>query len=221
MAIDESLERERLRALFTTERELWGNGCRFIAGVDEAGRGPLAGPVTAAAVVFPQETFIAGLNDSKLLSPQRREQLSMVIYQQAISVAVGQASPEEIDCLNILQASLLAMQRAVNALRVRPDYLLVDGIYEIPGVGCSQIAIIKGDRRSASVAAASIIAKVHRDRLMQDYHRLYPQYQFDRHKGYPTKAHVAALEKYGYCEIHRRSFKPKGMLAAFEENRGR
>lgn len=212
-------EFDRIQSLLQIERELWNAGIHHVAGVDEAGRGPLAGPVVAAAVIFPPEIFIPGVNDSKLLSAALREKLSDRILKQAVGVGIGEASPWEIDALNILNASLLAMKRAVANLALSADYLLVDGNYKLPDCSLPQMALIKGDRRCFSIAAASIVAKVHRDRLMRDYHRIYPHYQFDQHKGYPTRVHIAAIEKHGYCRIHRRSFTVKGLNAAFEKNR--
>jgi len=193
--------------LLEMENKLRSAGYRLIAGVDEVGRGPLAGPVVAAAVVFPDNLFIPGINDSKLLSPQKREILSGLINEKALAFGIGQCSPALIDEINILQASLLAMRRAVDNLGLSPNYLLIDGRYTLPDYSGSQQAVIKGDRRCFSIAAASIIAKVERDRIMVEYHRAYPEYGFDRHKGYPTKAHREAIIKYGYCDIHRRSFK--------------
>lgn len=200
-------ERERISSLYDHERELWNLGLSRVAGVDEAGRGPLAGPVMAAAVIFPGEIFIPGIKDSKLLSPSSREALHDRIFEKALSVGIGQACSVEIDQHNILQASFLAMRRAVSRLTVNPEFILVDGLWTIPELTIGQRAIVRGDQTSFSIAAASIIAKVHRDRLMQEYHLLYPQYCFDRHKGYPTRDHIAAIEKYGLCQIHRRSFK--------------
>ncbi len=210
MAIAEiDRERNRVSALFHFERKLWASGVDRIAGLDEAGRGPLAGPVVAAAVIFPDEIFIPGVNDSKLLPEKRREKLHDQILAEALDVGVGLASPEEIDRINILQASFLAMQRALDDIIFMPDYLLVDGRWTLPDCQLPQDAIIKGDQLSFSIAAASIIAKVRRDKIMKDYHHVYPQYGFDRHKGYPSKAHREAIKTYGYCEIHRRSFKVK------------
>ena len=202
-----ALELERVEQLLSLENKLHAAGINHLAGVDEAGRGPLAGPVVAAAVVFPQGVYIKGINDSKLLSPSRREELYTRIFIEADSIGVGQSSPQEIDQINILQASLLAMKRALENLTAMPDYILVDGLHVIPDYPVHQEALVKGDRRSFSVAAASIIAKVERDRLMVNYHQTYPEYGFERHKGYPSKAHRIAIKKYGYCDIHRRSFK--------------
>lgn len=184
-----------------------------IAGVDEAGRGPLAGPVVAAAVILAPNCSIAGLNDSKKLSHKRRELLYDLIIEQADSYAIASASVAEIDKLNILQASLLAMQRAVNQLKVTPDEILVDGTFA-PQVTMPARTIIKGDQKVASISAASILAKVTRDRQMLDYDKQYPGYYFANHKGYGTKAHLDALKQFGPCPIHRRSFSPVKQLEA-------
>lgn len=210
MALNDPVaERDRISTLFQRERELWASGTDRIAGVDEVGRGPLAGPVVAAAVIFPHEVFISNVNDSKLLTPKRRLELYNQIIEAASDVGIGQASPEEIDRFNILNASLLAMQRAVDDLVFSPDYLLIDGKWTIQECAIPQEALTKGDRRSFSIAAASIIAKVRRDQIMVKYHHIYPQYGFDRHKGYPAKAHRESIRNHGYCGIHRRSFKVK------------
>jgi len=187
------------------ERSLFSQGITTLAGIDEAGRGPLAGPVIAAAVIFPPGTIIDGIADSKTLPPKRRAELSARIRHHARSVGVGSASPEEIDAINILQASILAMHRAIDALRMRPDFLLVDGNrFHHPDVQFR--TCVKGDANHFSIAAASIIAKVERDRILEQYQGIYPEYGFAKHKGYPTKEHVAAIVKHGYCDIHRRSF---------------
>jgi len=188
------------------EEEARRLGFKTCAGVDEAGRGPLAGPVVAAAVVLPEDFAVAGIDDSKKLSPKKRAHLFERIYLQAISIGIGIIDAIEIDRINILQASLRCMAMAVENLRPRPDYLLIDGTFRIPS-DLPQNPIPKGDARSMSVAAASIIAKVSRDRLMQRYDQDYPQYGFARHKGYPTMAHRRAICQYGCCPIHRRSFK--------------
>lgn len=178
-----------------------------IAGVDEVGRGPLAGPVVAAAVILSKEFPIEGLADSKALSEKKREQLSMVIKQSSIAWAIGRAEIEEIDEINILKASLLAMKRAVGALVVQPQHVLVDGNH-CPDFSCSAEAIVKGDSKVKAISAASIIAKVERDTEMQRMDDDYPGYGFAKHKGYPTKQHLLALEELGACPIHRRSFAP-------------
>lgn len=179
----------------------------LVAGVDEAGRGPLAGPVSAAAVILDPARPIAGLGDSKKLTPARRESLDIQIRERALAWAIAWASAEEIDRINILQASLLAMQRAVAALKVRPTRVLVDG-HRCPDVGCEALAIVGGDGSVPSIGAASILAKVARDRLMCDLDRAFPGYGFAGHKGYPTRAHVQALQRLGPCPEHRRSFAP-------------
>jgi ribonuclease HII len=177
----------------------------LIAGVDEVGRGPLAGAVVAAAVILDPRKPIKGLKDSKQLSEKKRESLAEIIKQQALCYAFGRAEHYEIDELNILQASLLAMQRAVTALTIQPQHVLVDGIHA-PKLICPVTAIIRGDQTEPAISAASIIAKVLRDAEMIAYHELYPQYGFDEHKGYPTKKHYQALKEHGPCPIHRRSF---------------
>lgn len=177
------------------------------AGVDEAGRGPLAGPVVAAAVILDPCRPIAGLDDSKRLSAGQRQRLSPLIKRQALAYAVAQASVEEIDRLNILQASLLAMCRAVELLAVVPACVRVDGPH-CPALSLPVTGIIKGDQQDAAIAAASILAKVERDRIMLEYHHHYPQYGFAAHKGYPTAMHIAALQQFGVSDIHRKSFAP-------------
>ena len=185
-----------------------------IAGVDEVGRGPLAGPVLAAAVVLKPEHSILSLDDSKKLSEKKREALLEQIKESALCFAYGSASPTEIDELNIFQASLLAMRRAVGALAQAPEHLLIDGCHQIQGVPVGQQAIIGGDGKSQSIAAASVLAKVERDTLMDKYAEEFSQYGFDAHAGYPTAAHLDALQKYGPSPIHRRSFGPvKKVLA--------
>jgi len=177
------------------------------AGVDEAGRGPLAGPVVAAAVILDELKPIRGLNDSKLLTPRVRERLYLEIHAKALCFCIAQASVEEIDELNILQATLLAMRRAVEGLRLRPNKVLVDG-NRLPTLRITAEAIIGGDAKVKSISAASILAKVHRDRLCQELHAQHPQYGFDGHKGYATPEHLAALQAHGICPHHRRSFAP-------------
>ena len=179
----------------------------LLAGVDEAGRGPLAGPVVAAAVILDDLQPIDGLNDSKVLTPRRRELLFDQIRARALCCSIAQASVEEIDTLNILQATLLAMQRAVDGLRLRPHKVLVDG-NRLPILKVPAEAIVRGDSKVKAIAAASILAKVFRDRLCMELHALHPQYGFDGHKGYPTPAHLAALREHGACPQHRRSFAP-------------
>jgi ribonuclease HII len=179
----------------------------LICGVDEAGRGPLAGPVSAAAVILDASCPIEGLADSKRLSKKQRDFLAPIIRERALAWAVAYADVEEIDRLNILQATLLAMKRAVLALHARPQQVLVDGLY-CPQTGIPSQAIVKGDSKVAAISAASILAKTARDELMLKLHEQYPQYGFDGHKGYPTAAHIAALREHGVSDVHRRSFRP-------------
>ena len=179
----------------------------YICGVDEAGRGPLAGPVSAAAVILDPDYPIAGLADSKKLSGQQRDRLAGVIRERALAWAVAYAEVEEIDRLNILQATLLAMQRAVLSLKIRPHLVQVDGLY-CPKTGIPSRAIVKGDSKVAAISAASILAKTARDELMQELHGRYPHYGFDSHKGYPTAAHLLALREHGVSNVHRKSFRP-------------
>lgn len=203
-------ERARIETLFEFEREHWRSN-KSVAGLDEAGRGPLAGPVVAAAVIFEPEPMIPLVDDSKKLAEDVRENLYALIIEQALFYGIGMASVAEIDRINIYQASMLAMRRALEALPSRPDHLLVDGRF-FPYDDIPATPIVKGDSRSYSIAAASILAKVTRDRLMCDYDVEYPQYCFSSHKGYATPAHLDAIEQYGFCAIHRRSFHPKRFL---------
>ena len=179
----------------------------LIAGVDEAGRGPLAGPVVAAAVILNETCVIKGLADSKKLTEAKRNELAVIIKQTAISWSIASASVEEIDQLNILQATLLAMQRAVDALAVKPEWVLVDG-NRLPNLSIPAQAIIKGDDKVPCISAASILAKVERDRLMYEYCHDYPQFSFNLHKGYGTRLHVAEILQFGILDIHRKSFNP-------------
>ena len=188
------------------EKQAMLDGYKVIAGVDEAGRGPLAGPVVSAAVVLPESFDVPGINDSKKLSEKKREALFPVIQAHAIAFGIGMADHEEIDRINILQASLLSMKRAVDALQLTPDYLLIDGKFTI-NTTIDQCPVIKGDALSLSIAAASILAKVTRDRIMAELDAKYPQYGLKRHKGYPTKAHKEAIRTHGPCPVHRKSFK--------------
>lgn len=186
----------------------FAEGIQIICGVDEAGRGPLAGPVCAAAVILPPHAEIPGLNDSKKLSDKRRRELFPVIKEQAIAYGIGIATHEEIDEINILQATYLAMERAINALSVKPELALIDG-NRAKDFGLPVETVIKGDSRSASIAAASILAKVTRDDMMLELANTYPEYQFEIHKGYGTKAHYAALDAHGASPVHRQSFLKK------------
>ncbi len=192
--------------LWTYEKQAGADGYELIAGVDEAGRGPLAGPVVSAAVILPSGVAIPGIADSKKLSAARRRTLYGDIYRQAVSVGIGIVDALEIDRINILQASLLSMSMSVQNLQPCPGYLIIDGIFRIPS-DIPQRPIPKGDALSISIAAASIVAKVTRDNLMEMYHLDYPQFGFAKHKGYPTHAHRDAIRQHGCCPIHRRSFK--------------
>jgi ribonuclease HII len=188
------------------ERMFQRRGYLRIAGVDEVGRGPLAGPVVAAAVVLPEQGVGQPLFDSKQLTPRKREELCPILFREALDIGLGVVGQEEIDRLNILQATLKAMTLAVERLRVPPDFILIDGLHPIP-LSVSQKAIPKGDQLSQSIAAASIIAKVTRDRMMEEYHRQYPQYNFSKHKGYGTEEHLEAIRTHGVCDLHRKTFR--------------
>ncbi|MBT3514766.1 MAG: ribonuclease HII [Nitrospina sp.] len=181
-------------------------GYQYVAGVDEAGRGPLAGPVVAAAVLLVSESYFNGINDSKKLSSQAREKFFLIIKKQALSYGIGIVDVEKIDKINILQASLLAMKHAVEGLSRKPNLLLIDGNQKIE-TAIKQLTIIKGDSLSQSIAAASIMAKVTRDKIMERYHEKFPRYAFNKHKGYGTRLHRDLIRKYGPCPIHRRTFK--------------
>lgn len=206
----------RIQGLLQVENELYELGYSAVTGVDEAGRGPLAGPVMAAACILPKVFDLPGLNDSKKLTEKKRVYLSQRIKEQAVAFALGSASAGEIDLINILKATHLAMKRALDNLAVSPDYILIDGRDKL-NVTYQQRAIIGGDGLSASIAAASILAKVARDELMCEMHEVYPEYSFDQHKGYGTRLHIEALTRFGPCPIHRRSFAPvKDVLAENE-----
>ena len=189
------------------EKEARARGFRLVAGLDEAGRGPLAGPVVAAAVMLPPRARLSDVDDSKKLSPKQREEAFALLQEKALAIGVGIVEAGEIDQLNIHQASLKAMERAVAELPVVPHFLFIDGLHTL-ALPLPQKAVVKGDQRCLSIAAASIVAKITRDRIMTDYHREYPEYNFIRHKGYGTKEHLQAIEKYGPCPLHRRSFRP-------------
>lgn len=197
------IEKQRIESLKKYEKEY--SDFEFICGIDEVGRGPLAGPVVAGAVILPKDCSILYINDSKKLSEKKREELYDIIMSEAVSAAVGYASWERIDEINILQATYEAMREAINNLSVKPDILLNDAV-TIPKVDIKQVPIIKGDAKSISIGAASIIAKVTRDRLMVQYDELYPEYYFASNKGYGSASHIAALKEYGPCPIHRHSF---------------
>ncbi len=200
------------RADLRYERKLWRDGIQAVAGVDEAGVGPMAGPVVAAAVMFAPEAFIKGVHDSKQLLPDKREELFPQIMERALAVGVGSADVDEIDRLNIYWATMLATKRAISALAREPQHVLVDG-RKIPGLALPQTRIVGGDRKSFCIAAASIIAKVTRDRLMHEFERLYPGYGFAEHKGYCTPEHIRIVEQRGPSAIHRRSFSPVALAA--------
>nr|WP_240451299.1 ribonuclease HII [Wenzhouxiangella sp. XN201] len=186
-----------------------------VAGVDEAGRGPLAGPVVAAAVILDPRRPVAGLADSKQLSARRREQLAESIRSRACALGIGVAEVEDIDRINILQATFLAMRRALEALAIEPALVRIDGNRAPTGLPWPVQTVIGGDRSDRAISAASILAKVHRDALMLDLHRQWPLYGFDRHKGYPTPAHLSALAEHGPCPVHRRSFRPVEQASLF------
>jgi ribonuclease HII len=200
-------ERKRLAKMYLYEEDLRAAGYELVAGVDEAGRGPLAGPVVAAAVIVPPQAGLPYLNDSKKLTAKKREELAVLIKKTALGWATGMSTVEEILQQNIHQAGLVAMRRAVQDLPGKPTYLLVDG-FKITGLDLPQTPLIGGDGLSASIAAASILAKVTRDQLMDSYDRLYPEYGFRRHKGYATPEHLQALKRFGPCPIHRAGFQP-------------
>ena len=201
----EKLEKELLRLEGMLEYEKKYQAAAFVCGVDEAGRGPLAGPVVAGAVILPKDLKILYLNDSKKLTEKRREELYLEIQEKAFSWNVGIVGPDVIDQINILQATYVAMRQAVGGLSVKPDVLLNDAVV-IPGLSMHQEKIIHGDAKSLSIAAASVMAKVTRDHMMMEYDRLFPEYGFGKNKGYGTAVHIQALREYGPCPIHRRTF---------------
>lgn len=193
---------------YSIENEYKAQGYNIICGIDEAGRGPLAGPVYAAAVILPPDCVIDGLNDSKKLTEKKRERLFDEIKEKALAYGIASADEKEIDEINILNATFLAMKRAVDSLSVKPDLALVDGNQK-PHTGIEEVTVVKGDAKSMSIAAASVLAKVSRDRFMLETAKKYPQYEFERHKGYGTKLHYEKISQYGVCEIHRRTFLKK------------
>lgn len=195
----------RLEKMYVYERQAYQHGCKLVAGMDEAGRGPLAGPVVAACVILPENCLIEGVNDSKKLSAEKRERLYDIIFEKAISVGVGIIDEKTIDEINILNATKLAMKKAAEQVKPKPDLLLVDAV-KLDAIDIPQMPIIKGDALSLSIAAASIIAKVTRDRLIDEADSIYPAYGFKDHKGYGTPQHIEAIKKYGICPIHRISF---------------
>lgn len=193
----------RLEAMMEFERKY--SEYDYICGIDEVGRGPLAGPVVAAAVILPKDSYYQYLNDSKKVTEKRRNKLYDEITAEAVSYGIGLVSPDIIDDINILQATYVAMKKAIDALSIRPQMILVDAVH-IPDIGVPQVGIVKGDAKSISIAAASIVAKVYRDRLMTEYDALYPEYKFAKNKGYGTKEHMQALHEIGMSPIHRKSF---------------
>lgn len=200
-------ESERLEKMWEIEREY--SDYEYICGVDEVGRGCLAGPVVTCAVILPKNLMLPYVNDSKKLSPKKREALYEELKEKAISFSFGSASNTVIDEIDILQATFLAMKEAINGLKIKPDLVLVDGNQKIPGIFLPQKTVIGGDGKSMSIAAASILAKVKRDREMVEYDKLYPMYDLEKNKGYGTKKHREAIRKYGMCSLHRKSFKGK------------
>ncbi|RXI98718.1 ribonuclease HII [Anaerobacillus alkaliphilus] len=192
--------------MLQNEREIWESGVRYIAGIDEVGRGPLAGPVIAAAVILPKDFYLLGLTDSKKVTKKNREEFYEVIYSKAISIGIGIVSSEEIDRINIYEATKVAMQKAINELTLSPEHLLIDAM-KLP-LTIPQTSIIKGDSKSISIAASSIIAKVTRDRYMEQLSGEYPQYGFETNMGYGTSDHLEAMDKFGVTREHRRSFAP-------------
>jgi len=199
------------------EKNIFNQGYNFLGAIDEAGRGPLAGPVVAACVILnPEkkfdEDFRELINDSKKLTEKKREEIFDLILDNFLEVGVGICDHETIDRVNILQASFLAMKKAIGAVRKKPEYIILDGKFPIPNISTKQEPIIRGDSLVFSIAAASIIAKVTRDRIMREYHRKFSEYEFEKHKGYGTKLHMELLEKYGPCLIHRKSFGPVNKL---------
>jgi ribonuclease HII len=196
----------RLQEMLVRERSLWDAGVEYVAGVDEVGRGPLAGPVVTAAVILPHDFHLLGVDDSKKLSEKRREELFDQIKEAALCWAIGRREPDRIDEINILQATKEAMADAIHALSIKPGHVFIDGNQPLRGLEIKQTTIVHGDSVSASIAAASILAKVTRDREMREMEKLYPGYSFDKNKGYGTKAHYEGLEKLGPCPIHRRTF---------------
>lgn len=200
--------KKKIPPLLEIEHLIWSRGVQYLAGVDEAGRGPLAGPVVAAAIIFPPYFFIPGVKDSKRISAKKREELYPLLVEASVSYGIGIVSHKEIDRINIRQATFKAMRKALGSLKIKPEYIIFDG-YELPEKLFPQEAIVGGDRHSFTIAAASIIAKVTRDRIMLEYHHHYPNYGFDRHKGYGTAFHREMIQKYGPSPIHRRSFLSK------------
>lgn len=199
-------EEERLLNLKQIEKEYYSRNIEYIAGIDEAGRGPLAGPVVVASVIMPKDSMIEGVNDSKKVSEKKREKLYDLILEEAISYGIGIIYQDEIDEINILQATKKGLTNAIEQMKIKPDLILVDALNGINTLGIPYQSIIKGDAKCYSISAASIIAKVTRDRIMREWDEVYPEYGFSSHKGYGTAKHIAALKEYGPCPLHRRSF---------------
>ena len=199
-------EEERLINLKQIEKVFYNKGIEYIAGIDEAGRGPLAGPVVVASVIMPKDSMIEGVNDSKKVSEKKREKLYEEITNTAIAWGVGIIDQREIDEINILNATKKGLTNSLKELEIKPDLILVDALTNIDTLGIPYRSIIKGDAKSYSIAAASIIAKVTRDRIMRQWDELYPEYGFEKHKGYGTKMHIDAIKEYGPCPLHRKSF---------------
>ncbi|MDD2523529.1 MAG: ribonuclease HII [Endomicrobiaceae bacterium] len=194
--------------MFLFDKVFYDKGLNFVSGVDEAGRGPLAGPVVAAAVILPKDTYIKDVNDSKKLSEKKRTFLFDIIKEKAIAFNIQVIDNVTIDEINILQSTFLAMKKAVESLSVKPDIVLVDGNHKIPNIKFKQTAIVSGDAKSACIACASILAKVTRDSIMYEYAKQFPQYNFEKHKGYGTKIHIEKIKQFGPCPIHRKTFAP-------------
>ena len=199
-------EEQRLNELKEIDKSYFKEGYNYICGIDEAGRGPLAGPVVVAAVIMPKDSMIEGVNDSKKVSEKKREKLYELIIEEAISYSIGIVDQNEIDRINILNATKAGLTEAVRTLKVKPELILVDALTNIDTCGVPYKSIIKGDAKSYSIAAASIIAKVTRDRIMREWDKVYPQYGFEKHKGYGTAAHISAIKENGLCPLHRLSF---------------
>lgn len=199
-------EEQRLKKIKEIDKEFFDMGIKYLAGIDEAGRGPLAGPVVVACVIMPQDSMIEGINDSKKISESKREKLYEIITKEAISYGVGIIYQEEIDEINILQATKKGLHEAIKSMEIKPNVILVDALTGIDTMGISYKSIIKGDAKSYSIGAASIVAKVTRDRIMREWDKVYPEYGFAGHKGYGTAKHIAAIKKYGLTPIHRKTF---------------
>ena len=202
-------EIERLANLKQMETNLYEDGYKYICGIDEAGRGPLAGPVVVASVIMPKDSMIEGINDSKKVSEKKREKLYDLILNEAISYGVGIIDQEEIDRINILNATKEGLTNSIKELSTKPEIILVDALKDIDTLGVPYKSIIKGDAKAYTIACASIIAKVTRDRIMREWDNVYPQYGFSAHKGYGTAKHIAAIKQYGLCPLHRKSFTKK------------